>query len=90
MKSMAEDLGWSWSVRLWTDSSACKGTCNRSGLGRLKHLEVENVWLQGAVKEKRVELIKVAGTENMADILTKHLPRASLDRHLANLGLRDA
>ena len=90
LKSMARDLGWNWSVRLWTDSSACKGTCNRSGLGRLKHLDVESLWLQEAVKDKTIELCKIAGATNMADLMTKHLPRAMLDRHAANLGLRDA
>ena len=83
-------VGWSWSVRLWTDSSACKGTCGRSALGRLKHLDVEDVWLQEAVKNKKVGLFKIAGVYNMADLLTKHLGRATLDRHVSNLGLRDA
>ena len=90
MRSMARELGWDWTVRMWTDSSACKGTCNRSGLGRLKHLDVENLWLQEVVKGKEVELNKIAGDYNMADLLTKHLSRAVLDRHVAALGLRDA
>ncbi len=87
---MAQDLGWSWSVRLWTDSSACKGACGRSGLGRRKHLDVEALWLQDAGRNKKVELFKIAGACNMADLLTKHLGRAALDRHVTNLGLRDA
>ena len=90
MRSMARELGWNWTIRMWTDSSACKGTCNRSGLGRLKHLDVENLWLQEVVKGKEVELNKIAGENNMADLLTKHLSRAVLDRHVAALGLSDA
>jgi hypothetical protein len=42
------------------------------------------------VKDKMIELSKSAGAINMADLLTKHLTRAVLDRHAANLGLRDA
>jgi cbb3-type cytochrome oxidase subunit 1 len=26
LRSMARELGWSWTIRMWTDSSACKGT----------------------------------------------------------------
>ncbi len=77
-------------VRLWTDSSACKGTCGRSGLGKLKHLDVEDLWLQEAMKNKKVELSKIAGMYNMSDLLTKHLGGTTLDRHVTNLGLRDA
>ena len=75
---------------MWTDSSACKGTCSRSGLGKMKHLDVENLWLQEVVKNKDVELNKIAGDGNSADMLTKHLTRSALDRHAAAIGLRDA
>ena len=75
---------------MWTDSSACKGTCNRAGLGKMKYLDVETLWLQEAVRNKEVELNKIAGEENMADLLTKHLSRAVLDRHVAAIGLKDA
>ncbi len=90
LNSIAQDVGWSWSVRLWTDSSACKGTCGRSGHGKLKHLDVEDVWLQEAVRNKKVELFKIAGMYNMADLLTKHLGRATRVRHVTSLGLRNA
>ncbi len=55
----------------------------------MKHLEVEDLWLQEAVTSERIELSKVACAENPADLLTKHLTRASEDRHLPTLGLRD-
>ncbi len=90
LKSMAQDLGWIWSVRLWTGSSACMGTCGRSRFGRLKHLDVEDLWLQEAVRNKKVELFKIAGSCNMADLLTKHLGCATLGRHVTNFGLSDA
>ena len=90
LRSMARELGWNWTIRMWTDSSACKGTCNRSGLGKMKHLDVETLWLQEVVKNKEVELNKIAGEENMADLLTKHLSRAVLDRHVAAIGFKDA
>jgi hypothetical protein len=89
LRSMAKDLGWCWKVRVWTDSSACKGTCGRQGLGRVKHLEVEDLWIQEAVKNKKIFLCKVAGQCNPADLMTKFLTRAIIDKHAASLGLSD-
>lgn len=80
LRSMAQDLGWRWSVRVLTDSSACRGTCG-SGLGRLKHLAVEDLWIQDAVKQR--------SEDNVADLLTKHLARTAIDKHAAKLGHRD-
>jgi hypothetical protein len=56
----------------------------------MKHLDVETLWLQEVVKNKEVELNKIAGEENMADLLTKHLSRAVLERHVAAIGFKDA
>ncbi len=47
-------------------------------------------WLQEAAKNKEVGLFKIAGLYNMADLSTKHLGRTTLDRHVTNIGLRDA
>ena len=56
----------------------------------MKHLDVETLWLQEVVRGKEVELNKIAGDGKMADLLTKHLSRAVLDRHVAAIGLKDA
>lgn len=42
LKSVAEDiLGWKLRNRIHTDSSAARGMCMRSGVGRVKHLDVK-------------------------------------------------
>ena len=41
------------------------------GLGRVRHLEVNCLWTQGAVKLRRLEVVKVRGEANPADIMTK-------------------
>ena len=33
-------------LRLWTDSSASKGMCARQGLGKVRHLDVQDLWIQ--------------------------------------------
>ena len=54
----------------------------RSGLGQLRHIQTQCLWLQERVSAKELKLTKAVGTANPADMLTKNLARADLDRHL--------
>lgn len=46
MQSIMSDLGWSCKIRLLVDSSAAKSIASRTGLGKLRHLEIKFLWLQ--------------------------------------------
>ena len=60
-------------------------------MGRRRHRDLKELWLQEAVKVGRVRLRKVAGESNPADILTKVVARTLLDRHLCRMAvLREA
>ena len=89
LQSMVADLGLEMALRLHTDSDACRGTCNRTGLGRLKHLQVEHLWIQEAVRKRCVEMVRVKGTENPADLMTKVLGRQRIDDLLSRLGFKE-
>ena len=71
-QSLLRDLGVNVGLRVWTDSSAAIGICSRQGLGKLRHLDTHTLWVQQAVRSKRVDLRKVAGEVNPADLFTKH------------------
>ena len=71
VQSIMRDMGWEAPIRLWVDSSAAKSMASRIGLGKVRHMEVKFLWLQEAVKNKKVELRKIAGNLNPADVLTK-------------------
>ena len=45
----------------------------RKGLGRIRHLHTQSLWVQDAVREQRVFLDKVSGADNLADMYTTHL-----------------
>jgi hypothetical protein len=72
-QSLLADLGIDIPLRVWTDSSAAIGICSRQGLGRLRHLETHTLWVQQAVRSGRVDLRKVKGETNPADLFTKPL-----------------
>ena len=84
-QSMLKDLGMQSSITLYTDSSAARGIIHRAGLGKLRHLETGYLWLQSAVKAKKLHVRKVPGTENPADLLTKHLSSAEMWKYLEKL-----
>ena len=46
----------------------------RSGLGKIRHLATHTLWLQEKVRDKSIEVRKIAGDSNPADLFTKHLP----------------
>lgn len=83
--SMLADLGTVAKIVLYTDSSAARGIIHRTGLGKLCHLETGYLWLQAAVKAKRLQVRKVHGPENPADLFTKHLAAADIWKHLESL-----
>ena len=73
LQALLEDLGVNLPLRVWTDSTASMGICQRQGLGKLRHVDTRALWLQQKVRRGEVELRKVKGTENPADLFTKHL-----------------
>ena len=73
MQSLMRDMGWDVKIRLLADSSAAKSIASRTGLGKLRHLEIKFLWLQEAVRKKKVVLSKVRGDINPADVLPKPL-----------------
>ena len=71
MQSIMRDLGCSCKIRLLVDSSAAKSIASRTGLGKLRHLEIKFLWLQECVRRGKLVLSKVRGDINLADVFTK-------------------
>ena len=72
MQSMMRELGIEVNVVLATDSSAAKSFSSQRGLGRMRHIEVKNLWLQEAICRGRIKVGKISGIANPADIFTKY------------------
>ena len=85
-QAIASDMGFDLSVRVHTDSKGARGICSRRGLGKTRHVEVRYLWLQQAVKQKRLTVEKIKGTENPVDHLTKPLGKAEMTVQIAKMG----
>ena len=53
----------------------------------MKHIEIRDLWLQEEVLKGHVEVMKVLGTENPADLMTKFLNVSDIRARLAHLSL---
>ena len=87
LKSLLRDMGLETKVTLKTDASAAKGIATRKGLGRVRHIEVNQLWLQDRVATGDIQVIKVKGTTNLADALTKPVDGGELKQHSEWMGL---
>eukprot|EP00973_Karenia_brevis_P053048 7375686-Karenia_brevis.AAC.1 len=76
LMSLAKELGFGelqYVVKLGTDSSAAKSFVCRRGLGKMRHLEIRDLWLQKEVSDGKLVVEKVPVEENPADFMTKVL-----------------
>jgi hypothetical protein len=83
IQSLAADMRMECQVHVHTDSRAGKAIASRKGLGKVRHLEVADLWIQDATAAGRLQLHKVEGAKNPADILTKYVERQLIEDHCA-------
>ena len=84
--ALAKDLGVTMDGTLHTDASAALGIVAREGLGKLRHVNVQYLWIQDRIRGGALTAQKVAGVDNPADLLTKYLPAQEIVRHVENIG----
>ena len=86
IQALARDLGWEMRLIIHVDSSTARSIANRSGVGKLRHIETGVLWVQQAVKECSFALCRVAGKDNFADILTKPMSLDEMRGKLRGIG----
>ena len=87
IQSLMRDLGWNLKLRVFSDATAAIGIARRKGLGRIRHLDCTDLWIQDTIRSGRITLDKVLGANNPADILTKYVEKKALDMALPKMNL---
>ena len=59
---------------------------NRRGLGKAKHVDMQNLWIQEASKSGRFVTKKVGTSVNPADLMTKPLPKPKIEQPMNLMG----
>ena len=86
VQSLAKDMGHASGVHLYLDSSAALSLTDRRGLGKAKHIDLQHLWLQDAVKEGRIHTHKVPTEINPADLMTKPLAADRIEKLMKLMG----
>ena len=84
--SMAKDLGLNMKGRVHTDSSAAKGIASHRGLGKMRHIDTQFLWVQERIQAGDFTLHKEGTNDNVGDLFTKHLEQAKSADFTARLG----
>ena len=79
IRSFASDLGIDLQIRVRTDSSAAKAIASRTGLGKVRHVEVAQVWVQEKKRYGEIVVENVECKHNLADCLTNHVGREDIE-----------
>ena len=88
LRSLLESVGLPMEPPLvYSDSSSALQVVGRRSVGKLKHVEVRLLALQGWQADHRVKTAKVRGDENAADFLTKAVTLQIQDRSIKQVGL---
>ena len=75
MLSLAKDLNVPLQGHLHSDSTAAIGISSRRGLGKVKHMHTQYLWIQERIRAKDFSVNKVGTDNNVADLFTKHLAK---------------
>ena len=69
------------------DASAALGIIGRTGLGKMRHVDTSYLWLQQQSIKDKIKFRKVLGTENPADMNTKGLNEALINKYVEMLNM---
>ena len=86
IQSAAKDLGMSCGLNLHLDTSATLCLVNRRGLGKAKHVDMQNLWIQEASKSGLSTTRKVGTNVNPADLMTKPLAKPKIEELMGTMG----
>lgn len=76
-------------LHLYGDSSSAIHAVQRRGPGKMRHIELRELWLQSEIRQGNVQMHKIGTKENSADILTKHLRPGDFQQQAQRLGVDD-
>ncbi len=84
LQAVLRDFNLEVEIPVKSDATAAIAIASRRDLGKVRHIEVCQLWLQQKVKEGVIRIVKVGTHENAADALTKYVSRESMSTHLRN------
>ena len=75
-QSILNYVGVQLDLRVFTDATTSKSLMSRRGLGKVRHIAVNELWLQSHVYSKSVTIVKIKNKLNPSDTMTKYQTKA--------------
>ena len=72
-------------VRVGMDASAAIGMAQRTGLNKVRHVEVDILWIQEQAARRILPIAKIPGPQNPSDLCTKNVGVALMEQYLSQL-----
>lgn len=85
IRALMEDWGDKPQLEIFSDSSAARGTANRRGLGKLRHVQTRYLWLQERVAENDLKISVIGTKNNLGDLCTKPVSRETCEKHMKTM-----
>ena len=86
--NLLRELGVSAEPVVKSDSDAGRGMVRRIGAGRVRHLQLRELWLQERVREKQLRIERVDSEVNPSDIGTKYLDVGRIIKLMNSVNLK--
>ena len=86
LQTMAKEFGYTMPITVQIDASATEAMMQRRGLGKMRHLEVQDLWAQEAIQAGRFQIQRIASGDNTSDLGTKPLNRECLEKCVSRMG----
>ena len=77
-------------VSIGMDASAAIGMAQRVGLNKVRHIEVDVLWVQEQMARRLLPIAKIPGPRNPSDLCTKNVPVALLEQYLGQINVHFA
>lgn len=90
VQSICADYGFNCKIRCFSDSSAAVGIVKRDGIGKVRHLQTQFLWVQEMTNNGKATIHKVGTNSNPADLLTKYLDSNTIEQHLQRIHLHSS
>ena len=80
LQSLLRDLGIELDIRIHTDATTGRAIATRRGLGKVRHIAVNELWMQEKVANGMMSIHKTKNKLNLADLLTEYLSRDDINQ----------
>ena len=84
-QSILKDPGVILELRVFTDATTGKSLVTRRGLGKVRHIAVNELWLQSHVQAKTVTMVKIKKKFTPSDMMTKYLTKMEMQQIMEHI-----